>query len=90
MIAFTKPEKLNGLELRDQLNAAGVSIGYDIDAVQVDGLGNLLLDIDLDQANMAESIVEAHVGSVIPQEPTLEEKLATLGISVDDLRSLLA
>jgi len=69
MVSFTKPNNLDGAKLIDELIAAGVNIiGQDAFAhlgktpPQIDGDGNLLLDIaDSDKAKAAE-IVAAHNG----------------------------
>ena len=45
MITFTKPEKLNGEQLRNELNAAGVEISLDSTSVAIGENETLLLDI---------------------------------------------
>lgn len=90
MISFNKPINLNGSELRDELNLAGIAISYDMDSVIVDGNDNLLLDIAENDKKEAEKIVAKHNGSIIPKEPTIQEKLESIGISIEDLKSLLA
>lgn len=88
MATFTKPANLNGAELRAELNAAGVKISDSRNAVIVDG-DILILDIaDKDKAK-AESIVAVHNGTIVAPEPTLADKLAGLGLSLDDLKAAL-
>lgn len=89
MIQFTKPTNLNGTELRKELNDAGVTISDDFLSVRDDGCGNLLLDIaDVDEAR-ATPIVAAHNGTTVAPEPTVANKLASVGLSIDELKAAL-
>jgi hypothetical protein len=89
MEQFTKPENLNGGELRDELRAAGVKIGDKFDAVMVDDMNILLLDIASADKVKANAVVAAHNGTVADREATIEEKLASVGLSVTDLKTAL-
>ena len=89
MISFTKPVNLNGTELREQLNAEGAVISLSPDSVVIDGEGNLLLDIAEKDKTKALSIVAAHNGTIVAPEPTVSEKLASVGLSIDDLKAAL-
>ena len=83
MIQFNLPTKLNGAQLLDELNAAGVSIiGYPNQEN-----GSLYLDIDVKDEAKAKDVVDAHVG--IDKEPTLDDKLAKVGVSVADIKAAL-
>lgn len=64
MISFTKPNNLNGFELRQELNDAGISIEGDIGTVLVTTDGLLWLDIAESDAEAAEAVVAAHNGTV--------------------------
>ena len=89
MIQFTKPTNLNGTELRQELNAAGVSISDDFNSVSVNGVGELLLDIkEVDKAK-ASAIVAAHNGTIVAPEPTIADKLSSVGLSITDLKTAL-
>ena len=89
MMQFTKPINLNGTELRQELNAAGVSISDDLNSVSVNGAGELLLDIkEMDEAK-ATAVVAAHNGTLIAPEQTIADKLASVGLSVADLKEEL-
>jgi len=88
MITFDKPLNLNGAELREQLKAAGVSVSNDIDSVQVED-NKLLLKIATKDESKAAAVVQAHNGTVIAPELTLDQKLASVGLSVADLRTAL-
>ena len=83
MIQFNLPNKLNGAQLLDELNAAGVSItGYP----SVED-GGLYLDIDAKDEAKAKAVVNSHIG--IDKEPTLNDKLSSVGLSVADLKEAL-
>jgi hypothetical protein len=84
MIQFTKPENLNGLELVNELKVAGVNASN----LTVDE-DILLIDIDEKDIVKAKKIIEAHNGTTVATEPTIADKLAAAGISLDDLRVAL-
>lgn len=88
MIQFTKPESLNGTELRNELNAAGVKIDEESQSVQVEGNILTLKIKSADEAKAAE-IVAAHNGTTIAPELTIEDKLASVGLNLDDLKTAL-
>ena len=86
MITFTKPKNLNGKELLDELLAVGVIVqGLPTD----DGAGNLILNIASKDEAKAASVVAAHNGTTIAPEPTIEDKLASVGLSLPDLKQAL-
>jgi len=88
MQTFTLPTNLNGAELRAELNAAGVAIDNAYDSVAVDSNELILKIADKDKAK-AEAVVAAHNGTTIAPEPTIDEKLATVGLSISSLKSAL-
>jgi hypothetical protein len=88
MITFTKPQNLNGTELRDELNAAGVSISYDKFSVTIDD-DVLSLDITETDKIKAVGVVAAHNGTIVAPEPTVSDKLANAGLSVAVLKEAL-
>ena len=63
MQTFTKPINLNGAELRQELNAAGVNITNDTSAVVLDG-DVLFLDIAAKDKAKAETVVSVHNGTI--------------------------
>jgi len=89
MMQFTKPTNLNGEELRLELNNAGVAISDDIEAVSLDDENNLWLDIAEADKAKATPIIAAHNGTIIAPEPTIADKLASVGLSVADLKAAL-
>jgi hypothetical protein len=87
MIKFTKPEQLNGLQLRNELRDAGVKITDNEGAVLIDGEQMLCLDIAKSAEPAAREVVANHIG--VDREPTIEEKLASVGLSLPDLKAAL-
>jgi hypothetical protein len=89
MITFTKPENLNGTELRAELNAAGVLISNAPESVAIDENKKLVLDINPDDEAKASAVVAAHNGTIVAPKPTISDKLASVGLSIDDLKAAL-
>jgi len=89
MIKFNKPENLNGAELLDELAAKGIVLDKIEQAPLIDGNGDFWLDVQpADQAKVA-AVVAAHNGTTIAPEPTIEDKLASVGLNLTDLKSAL-
>ena len=86
MIKFNRPENLNGLELINELNAAGVFIEK---PPFIDANGDFWLDINPADEVKAAPVVAAHNGTTVAPEPTIEDKLASVGLNLDDLKSAL-
>jgi hypothetical protein len=89
MIKMDKPINLNGKELREELRVAGVSITDDFNAVEVDGNGFLWLNINVQDESKAKAVVAAHNGTIVQVEPSIADKLASVGLSVADLKEEL-
>ena len=89
MIKFTRPTNLNGTELRQELNSAGIAISDEHFAVSLDSNDNLWLDIDSKDEAKAKPIVAAHNGTIVAPEPTVADKLASVGLNLDDLKVAL-
>ena len=83
MEQFNLPSKLNGAQLIAELNGAGIAATKCL----VDGNQNLLIDIPSNKKSQAEIIVNAHIGMDTP--PTLADKLAGIGLSIDELKAAL-
>lgn len=86
MIKFDKPENLNGAELLNELNVAGIKI---TEPPLIDGNGEFWLDISNKDKSKAESVVAAHNGNTVAPEPTVEQKLSSVGLNVEDLKAAL-
>lgn len=83
---FTKPENLNGTELRQELEAANITIG---DRITVETDGSLNIEISAKDVAKAEVIVAAHNGTLVASEASISEKLASVGLSLDELKAAL-
>ena len=86
MIQFTKPENLNGAELMKELQDAGVTI---TNPPAIDGNGIFELDINSKDKAKAETIVAAHNGTIVAPEPSIADKLASVGLSIEELKAAL-
>jgi hypothetical protein len=80
---FTRPENLNGTELIAELLAVEITVDRIVDHSD----GTISFETD-DEATAAE-VVAAHNGTTIPPEPTIEDKLASVGLSLPDLKAAL-
>jgi translation elongation factor EF-G len=91
MIKFNKPNQLNGLQLRQELNASGVKIDNEVNAVSIDGNGDLWLDIAKKDEAKAKLVVEAHVGvdQSAAQEAAKKAILDRIGLTADELKTIL-
>lgn len=84
METFPMPAKLNGEQLIKELNNAGINIaGFPED--WNDGL--IRLSIDAKDSAKAATIVANHIG--IDYEPTIADKLASVGLSIEELKAAL-
>lgn len=88
MIKFDKPEKLNGDQLRQELKAKGVVLTDTLSNLFDDGAGGLWLDISEKDQTKAKAVIDAHIAKPIP-EPTIAEKLASVGLNLEDLKTAL-
>jgi hypothetical protein len=89
MASFTKPASLNGIQLKEELRAAGVSISDDSAAVLDSSDGFIHLDIKKADETKAAAVVAAHVGVDSVIELSLDEKLASVGISLAEIKAAL-
>jgi hypothetical protein len=83
MATFTKPQNLNGAELKQELAASGIVVESIKDNL------NDTITFDTNKESQAASIVAAHNGTTIAPEPTIAQKLASVGLSLDDLKLAL-
>jgi hypothetical protein len=86
MIQFTKPKNLNGAELLDELNAAGIAI---VAMPYIDDNQNLWLEIKESDKSKAVKILDAHNGTMVVPEASIDAKLASVGLSITDLKTAL-
>lgn len=82
MTTYTKPENLNGAELIAELAAAGVVV----DKVRDNGDNTITLETT---DKKAAAIVASHNGTTVASEPTIDEKLKSVGLNLNDLKAAL-
>lgn len=86
MIKFNKPTNLNGAELLTELNNAGVAITQ---SPFDDAQGSIWLQIAEADKAKANPVVAAHNGTMVAPDATVSDKLASVGLSVADLKAVL-
>lgn len=89
MIQFDKPTNLNGSQLLDELAAIGVILDKLEQAPLIDGNNDFWLDVKPADQAKAAAVVEAHNGTTVAPELTIEDKLASVGLNLTDLKSAL-
>jgi hypothetical protein len=89
MIKLPKPQNLNGDELRAELLAKGVDIGNNLDSLLDDGQGFIYVNADNSVKDIVENVVLEHNGNIIPKQPTINDKLGSLGLNLDELKAAL-
>jgi hypothetical protein len=83
MSIFPRPKNLNGAELKAEFAAAGVSI------TQLNDLLDETIRVETDNEVKAAEIIAAHNGTIVAPEPSIEDKLASIGLSLSDLKTAL-
>ena len=83
MKTFTKPINLNGAELKEELAAVGIIVEQIIDFA--DGT----IGFETDNESAATAVVSAHNGTTVVPEPTIADKLASVGLSLDELKAAI-
>ena len=89
MIKFNKPTNLNGAELLDELAEVGIVLDKRKQAPLVDGNNDFWLDIKPEDEAKAAAVVAAHNGTTVAPEPTIEQKLSSVGLNLVDLKTAL-
>ena len=87
MISFDKPNNFEGVQFCEELEAVGVSINKNTSPM-IDGNGDFWLDIDPADTKKAQDVLNKHIPKPRP-EPTIADKLASVGLSIDDLKAAL-
>jgi len=81
---FTKPESLNGAQLKSELKAQGINV----EVIDDNGIGQISFEVPKTKEILAESIVTSHFG--VDSVQTLADKLASVGLNIDELKAALA
>jgi len=83
MKTFTKPENLNGTELMAELALVGIIVDKIFD------FSDGTIGFETDNESAAAPVVAAHNGTTVAPEPTVADKLASVGLSLDELKTAL-
>ena len=83
MKRFTKPANLNGAELKQELFEVGIIVKTIIDN------NDETISFDTNDEVEAALVVAAHNGTTVAPEPTIEQKLASAGLNLVDLKTAL-
>jgi hypothetical protein len=83
MKTFSKPKNLNGAELMAELASVGVMVDKVFD------FSNGTIGFETDDEAAAAAVVAAHNGTTVAPEPTIADKLASVGLTIDDLKEAL-
>lgn len=89
MIKFNAPAALSGQQLKNELIAAGVKISLGADSIEMDGNGNLWLGIAAKDEAKAQEVLDAHSPVFAPVQISLEEKLESIGLTIEELKTAL-
>jgi hypothetical protein len=81
---FEIPSQLNGKQLIEELKAVGVEIEYTPRVEE----GFLILHIKTGDVTQAQTVVDNHIG--VFTEPTIADKLAAVGLTVEELKAALS
>jgi hypothetical protein len=83
MKTFTRPANFNGAELKNELADVGIIVEF----IRDNGIDTITFATSK-EAEAAE-IVAAHNGTLVAPEPSIEDKLASVGLNVIDLKTAL-
>lgn len=83
MKTFPKPKNLNGAELKEQLAEVGVIV------TEIFDLADGTIGFETDNESAALLVVKGHNGSVIAKELSINDKLASVGLNINDLKTAL-
>lgn len=83
MIKFNKPQNLNGAELKTELATVGIIVEEIFD------FANGTIGFETDNESAAAAVVAAHNGTTVAPEPTIADKLASVGLSLDELKAAI-
>lgn len=83
MKIFTKPKNVNGVQLMAELANVGIIVDKIVDFA--DGT----IGFETNNEFKAAEICAAHNGTIEPPKPTVADKLASVGLNLDDLKVAL-
>jgi hypothetical protein len=89
VIKFDKPENLNGAELLAELAAVEIILDPITQPLLLDGNGDFWININPADEAKAAVVVAAHNGTTIAPEPTIADKLASVGLDFEELKAAI-
>jgi hypothetical protein len=87
MISFDKPLQFDGVQLCNELEAKGITINRET-SPRIDDNDVFWLDINPADTQKAQDVLNAHIPQPAP-EPTIADKLASVGLSLDELKAAI-
>lgn len=92
MAIFSKPNNLNGAQLRKELKAAGVTFTDEFQTICVNAENELVLEIKKTDEEKAKKVIENHNGidvDLIKVKESAQAKLTALGLTEEEVASIL-
>jgi len=83
MKTFNRPINFNGAELKKEL----ADVGIIVDFIRDNGI--YTISFTTTNETTAAQIVSAHNGTTVAPEPTIADKLASVGLSLDELKTAI-
>jgi hypothetical protein len=88
MLRLNKPAEVNGIQLVNELRAEGIEIADALKgSIGIEG-NKLLVYVNEQHLEKVTEIVNAHIAQPTP-EPTIEDKLSSVGLSLPNLKAAL-
>jgi len=88
MIKFDNINFTDGRQLLEDLSVQGIILDINTQSPLIDGEGYLWLDVSEEQRQQVQNVLNAHVPQAAP-EPTIADKLAAAGLTVEELKEAL-
>ena len=91
MAIFSKPDNLNGAQLRKELKAVGVTFTDEFETILLNENNELIIEIAKTDEQNAKQVIEKHKGidiDLIKAKESAQAKLAALGLTADEIAAL--
>jgi hypothetical protein len=92
MAIFSKPDNLNGAQLRKELKAVGVTFTDEFETILINAENELVLEIKKTDEQKAKQIIENHNGidiDLVKVKESAQAKFAALGLTEEEVASIL-
>jgi len=86
VIKFSLPEELNAEQLVNEIEENGISINRD-ELPLIDGNKDFWLAVDEKDREAVQAVLDNH--KAVFKQPTIEDKLASVGLSLDELKAAI-